>query len=72
MLLIHDKKQYNDHLFQSLKQTLKEKSIPFVSTHNIAPVTNSKNFIADGHFTKKNDKFIAQEVMEIINKNLNR
>ena len=71
VLLLNDQ-GYEDHLFQALKTTLTEKSIPFVSTHNIAPATDRRNFIGDGHFTKEANKLIAQQVLNIINKDLDK
>lgn len=69
----HDNSQsYEDHLFELLKPTLEEASIPFVNTYNIAPASDIRNFAADGHFTKAVDKLIAQQILELINENLDR
>jgi len=71
VLLLNDRK-YEDHLFKILEETLKKEQIPYVSTHNIVPVTNLKNFMGDGHFTKEANAKIAPEVLKIINQSLAR
>lgn len=71
VLLLNDM-GYEDHLFKVLKTELADQSIPFVSTHNIAPATDRKNFVEDGHFTNNANRMIAQEVIELINKNLEK
>ena len=63
---------YEDHLFQVLKPTLENSSIPFVSTHNIAPATDKKNFIADGHFTKSVDKLIAKDLLKLLDEHFTK
>ena len=65
VLLLNDR-GYDDHLFKALKPTLEASSIPFVSTHNIAPANDLSNFVSDGHFTKAANKLIAQEVLNLI------
>ncbi|GBF80746.1 hypothetical protein [Aphanothece sacrum] len=69
VLLLNDQK-YDDHLFKILQTTLEENNIIYVSSHKIAPATNLKNFVGDGHFTKEANLKIAQEVLNVINKNL--
>ena len=71
VLIINDR-GYDDHLFQALKPTLESNSIPYVSTHNIAPATDVRNFIGDGHFVQSANKLIAKSVLELINTNLER
>ncbi len=71
VLLINDR-GYDDHLYQLLRPTLERHSIPFVSTHDIAPATDQKNFIADGHFIPEADQKIAAKVLELINTTLGR
>lgn len=71
VLLLNDRK-YEDHLFKILEETLKKEQIPYVSTHNIVPGTNLKNFMGDGHFTKEANAKIAPEVLKIINQSLAR
>ena len=71
ILLLNDRK-YGDHLFKILQVTLEKENIPYVSTHNIVPANNLKNFLGDGHFTKEANSKIASEVLKIINQNLVR
>ncbi|MGB3510007.1 MAG: hypothetical protein WBA93_12340, partial [Microcoleaceae cyanobacterium] len=72
IVLLFNVQGYDDHLYQLLRQTLAENSIPFVSTHNIVPATDIRNFIGDGHFTKSANKLIAAEVLKLMNQRLNR
>jgi hypothetical protein len=71
VLIINDR-GYDDHLFQALKPTMENNSIPYVSTHNIAPATDLKNFIGDGHFVPSANKLIAKSVLELVNTNFER
>lgn len=72
IVLLFNDRGYEDHLYQLLRQTLEENSIPFVSTHNIVPATDIGNFLGDGHFTKNANKLIAAEVLKLINQRLER
>lgn len=71
VLLISDR-GYEDHLFKALSPTLEGASIPYVSTHNIAPATDIKNFVGDGHFTESANKLIAKAVLKLINEHFDR
>lgn len=70
IVLILNDRGYDDHLFEYLQLSLEENSIPFVSTHTIAPATDLKNFLGDGHFTKSANQLIAQEVLDLIAQHL--
>ncbi len=59
VLLIQDK-GYKDHLALAFESQLKQLNIPYLSTHTIAPSTNYRNFISDGHFTPEVTKQIAR------------
>jgi hypothetical protein len=72
IVLVHNDRGYNDHLFQALKPALEKDSIPYVSTHNIAPATDVRNFVGDGHFTESANKSIAKAVLKLINENVDR
>lgn len=67
IVLVLNDRGYDDHLFQALKPTLENASIPYVSTHSIAPATDLRNFVADGHFTQSANKLIAEAVLELLN-----
>jgi hypothetical protein len=71
VLVINDR-GYDDDLFQVLKPTLEKYSIPYVSTHSIAPATDVRNFIGDGHFIESANKSIATAVLKLINQHLHR
>jgi len=71
-VLIFNDQGYDDHLFQALKPTLENASIPYVSTHNIAPATDLKNFVGDGHFTPSVNKLIAEAALKLLNKHFDR
>jgi hypothetical protein len=66
VLLLNDK-GYSDNLFRALEPTLTSASIPYVSTHNIAPASNLSNFIGDGHFVHSANKEIAKAVLKLVN-----
>ena len=66
IVLVLNDRGYDDHLFQVLKPTLENASIPYVSTHNIAPATDQRNFIGDGHFTKSANVLIAEAVLKLL------
>ncbi len=72
IVLILNDRGYDDHLFQALKPTLENASIPYVSTHNIAPATDLRNFIGDGHFTPSVNKLIAEAALKLLNKHFAR
>jgi hypothetical protein len=67
IVLVLNDRGYEDHLFQALKPTLESASIPYVSTHNIAPATDIRNFVGDGHFTASANKLIAEAVLKLLN-----
>jgi hypothetical protein len=72
IVLILNDRGYDDHLFQALKPTLEKDSIPYVSSHNIAPATDVSNFVADGHFTESANKSISEAVLKLINEHFHR
>ncbi len=59
VLLIQDK-GYKNHLALAFESQLKQLDIPYLSTHTIAPSTNARNFVDDGHFTADATMKIAQ------------
>ena len=72
IVLILNDRGYDDHLFQALKPTLEIASIPYVSTHNIAPATDVRNFVGDGHFAESANKLIAKGVLKLIDEHFER
>ncbi|QLE58465.1 hypothetical protein [Nostoc sp. TCL26-01] len=71
VLLINDR-GYEDHLYQALAPTLESQKIPYISTHSLVSVSDSSNFVPDGHFTKSANQKIAQAMLQSINKNFRR
>ncbi len=69
LLLVNDQ-GYGDHLFRALEPVLKQTSVPYVSTHSIAPADDLGNFVADGHFTSAANKRIAKELDQVIKREL--
>lgn len=57
-----------DHLYQTLKSTLVEKEIPFLSSHTICPPDDPRSFLIDGHFMPEKDAELAQAMIEITEK----
>ena len=72
IVLLFSDRGYEDHLFQALSPTLETAKIPYVSTHNIAPATDIRNFVADGHFTESANKLIAKALLKLINEHFDR
>jgi hypothetical protein len=66
IVLVLNDRGYEDHLFQALKPTLESASIPYVSTHNIAPASDVRNFVPDGHFTESANQLIAKAMLKLI------
>jgi hypothetical protein len=72
IVLLFNDRGYNDHLFRSLQPTLEAESIPYVSTHSIAPVSDPTNFVKDGHFTKAVNHKLAEAVLKLINEHFDQ
>ena len=72
IVLILKDKGYDDHLFEALKPTLENAEIPYVSTHNIAPATDIRNFVGDGHLVESANNLIAEAVLELIDEHFDR
>jgi hypothetical protein len=65
ILLIQDK-GYKDHLLLAFEKQLKQMDVPYLSTHLIAPSTNARNFVSDGHFTPEVTADIATAFLKDI------
>lgn len=72
IVLLFNDQGYADHLFQALKSTLESNSIPYISSHTIAPATDIRNFIPDGHFVKSVNQKIGQAMLSLINQHFDR
>lgn len=66
VLLLH-KKEYADHLYQMLGETLTQHQIDFVSTHTIFSSSDNRNFGSDNyHFTRENNLKILDAILQLI------
>lgn len=68
IVLVINNRGYDDHLFKAIQPTLSKYSVPYVSTHEIAPATDLNNFLPDGHFTQEANQKIAQQIIKLIEK----
>lgn len=68
IVLVINNVGYDEHLFKAIQPTLNKESIPYISTHKIVPASDMSNFISDGHFTPEANQKIAQELLELIEK----
>ncbi len=64
ILLLNDR-GFDDHLYQEVAPLLRQKGIPFVSTHAYAPAKVLSNFLPDGHFIPSVDEITAQKMQAI-------
>ena len=65
VLLLQDG-QSGNALFRLLSGTLEKDAVEYVSTHSIAPTSDSSNFIGDGHFTAAANKRIAEKLHDLL------
>jgi len=72
LLLLFNNQGYSDHLYQALAPTIQAADIPTMSTHTLAPSSDPRNFVVDGHFTPKANKLFAAEVLKIIHERLKK
>lgn len=68
-LLIQDQ-GYRDHVYKALEPALSRDRIAYVSTHTLAPDTDRRNFVADGHFTVEAYRRVAAALLETIRREL--
>jgi hypothetical protein len=66
VILFQDRGSGVDSLYRLVGPALIEAGVPVVSSHVIAPVTDPKNFISDGHFTPTADRLIAEQTLQAI------
>jgi hypothetical protein len=70
IVILFNDRGYDDHLYQLLKPTLEAAKIPYVSSHSIAPATDGRNFVPDGHFTEAANEKIAEKVLSLVQQEL--
>jgi hypothetical protein len=66
VVLLLENMGYRDHLERILEPVLDRDQIAFLSTHPIAPDTDVRNFVADGHFTPEANARIARALLDVI------
>lgn len=62
LLLIQDR-GYQDHLATALGPFLWANNIPYFSTHLLAAASDTRNFVADGHFTAELNEKLARALL---------
>jgi hypothetical protein len=65
VLLLGDR-GYDGHLDAALGPTLREASIPFISTHETSPSTDPRNLVGDGHFTDEANDRTARALLDLV------
>jgi hypothetical protein len=63
---------YADHLHRVLAPAVADSGAVYLSTHEIAPATDSSNFMDDGHFIPAKNDLIARRLAELVNQRLGR
>jgi hypothetical protein len=63
IVLIHDRGYGND-LVTALGAFLEEKKIPYLSTHVLGPPTDTRTFVADGHFKSDINEKLAEALRD--------
>ena len=66
VVLFQDRGSGTDSLYRLVGPALVNGGVSVVSSHGIAPVTDPKNFIPDGHFTPAVDRLIAEQALQVI------
>jgi hypothetical protein len=63
-VLLFNDRGYRDHLFRALGPRLERRGIRYFSTHEVAPPTEAKLFLGDGHFLPEIDRALAAALRE--------
>ena len=63
---------YADHLHRVLAPAVSADAAVYFSTHELAPASESGNFVKDGHFTAAKDRLMGRRLAELINDRLQR
>jgi hypothetical protein len=68
-IILFQDRGYKDHLVKAFGASLDRLGIPYFSTHLIAPSTDARNFIPDGHFRHDVEIELARAFrVELLNK----
>jgi len=65
ILLLQDGNS-GDALFRLLAPTLQEAGLEFVSSHDVAPTTDSSNFVSDGHFSALANQRVTKKLLDLL------
>ncbi len=63
---------YADHLHKALAPIVADPTIVYFSTHELAPASDSGNFVKDGHFIASKDRLMGRKLFELLNNRLGR
>jgi hypothetical protein len=63
---------YADHLHRVLAPIVAADRAVYMSTHELAPASESANFVKDGHFIATKDQLMGRKLIESINSRLDR
>lgn len=63
---------YADHLHRVLAPVVSDDAAVYFSTHELAPASESGNFVKDGHFAAAKDRLMGRKLAELINDRLHR
>lgn len=63
---------YADHLHRVLAPVVSSDTALYFSTHELAPASESGNFLKDGHFVADKDRLMGRRLAELLNERLNR
>lgn len=63
LVILFEDRGYDGHLEAVLKETLQEHNVPFVSSRSVAPASDLRNFLPDGHFKPEGDALIADALL---------
>lgn len=59
-IILFQDRGYQDHLVRAFGERLDHLGLPYFSTHQIAPSTNPRNFVPDGHFRPEVEMELAR------------
>jgi hypothetical protein len=70
VVLLFNSRDYADHLDWSLRPTLEADRIPYLSTQELAPADDPKNFLRDGHFVQAANRKFAAALQQLIEREM--
>jgi hypothetical protein len=64
IVLLMGDRGYGDYLYRALGPVLDAHQIAFISSHEIAPASDPRTFLPDGHFRKELDERLGTLFLE--------